>query len=422
MKRGLIYGLAALGALWVVWTAYELAVPEPVDVLPDRLSDRDSAPLAPILAANLGEPVVAGNRIEALSNGDEIFPPMLEAIRGASHSISFLTYVYWTGEIAREMAGELEAACRRGVDVRVLLDAVGAYKMNSELVDRMRSAGCQVEYFHPIHWYTLRRFNHRTHRRALVIDGRIGFTGGVGIADEWTGDAGDPGHWRDEHFRVEGPVVRYLQGAFSENWRETTGEALSGPRHYPDLEPAGEAVVIPILEGPGGSVSKTAFAYWTMLKGARERVRIWTPYFAPDPDLEAAILETARRGVEVELLMPNELNDSRVVRWASQTYYGDLLDAGVRIYEYQPTMMHVKSLTVDREWAVVGTANFDNRSFELNYEVMLAVRDPAFVRSLDATFEADRARSVEITPDMVERRSVLARVRDWLVMGLREQI
>lgn len=422
MRRGILYGLAAIGALWTVWTTYEVVIPEPTDVLPERLSRADSVPLARVLAANLGVAVVEGNRIEPLANGVEIFPPMLEAIRSARESVSFLTYVYWTGDIAREFADELTAACRRGVEVRVLLDAYGARRMDETHVARMRDAGCRVAWFHPVRWYTIRRFNHRTHRRALVVDGRIGFTGGVGIGEEWTGDAEDPGHWRDEHFRLEGPIVRWLQGAFAENWRAATGELLSGARLFPELPPAGEARIVPVLDEPGGSVSRTALAYWTLLQGARRKVNVWTPYFVPDPDLLDAIVETARRGAEVTLLVPGDHNDSRVVRWASRVYYDDLLDAGVRVFEYAPTMMHVKAITVDDEWAVVGTANFDSRALELNYEIVLAVEDAGLVQALDRRFVADLARSRRIGRDELDARSPLERIRDRLAYALREQI
>ena len=422
MREKLIYGLAAAGVVWGVWTAYEMAVPEPTDVLPERLSDPDSTPLAAVLAASLGESVQEGNRVVPLTNGDEIFPAMLQAIREAEESISFLTYIYWTGDIARVFAAEMSAACRRGVEVRILLDAVGAYKMDDALVERMRAAGCRVERFRPIHWYTIRRFNHRTHRRALVVDGRVGFTGGVGIAEEWTGDAEDPDHWRDQHFRLEGPVVRQIQGAFAENWREVTGEVLSGRRHYPDLPPAGEATVVPVLGAPGGSISKTAFTYWLMLQHAERTVHVSTPYFAPDPDLVEAILAAARRGVAVTLLLPGEHADYAIVRWAGRSYYAELLDAGVRIHEYTPTMMHVKAFTVDGEWAVIGTANFDSRSFELNFELVLAVEDAGLAASLDERFAEDLARSRRITPEEVEAWPWHVRMRDHLASGLREQI
>jgi cardiolipin synthase len=424
-KETILYPLAGLGAAALLYAIYALATAEPTDVLPRSLSG-EVAPqdfdLGTTLAANIDAPLVDGNRVELLENGDEIFPPMLEAIRAAEQSVNMLTYIYWQGEIARRFARELAAACRRGVEGRVLLDAVGAARMDEALIEEMRAAGCQVAHFHPPRWNELRRMNRRTHRKVLVVDGKMGFTGGVGIAEEWTGDAGDPGHWRDDHFLVEGPVVRYLQGAFGENWRGATGEVLAEERFYPAIEPAGQARAVPALGEPGGTVSDIAFVYWLSLRRARERVWISTPYYAPDPDLQEAIEATARRGVEVLLILPNEVNDSRLVRWASRTHYRSLLVAGVRIFEYQPTMFHVKAVTVDDDWAIIGSANFDNRSFELNYEVMVAVEDPALVASLQESMRADLRESREITIEDVDAWSPLARARDRLATVLREQI
>lgn len=424
-RNAILYPLAGVGAVASLYAIYALATAEPTDVLPRKLSsgdDRGRMDLANTLAANLDAPLLEGNRVELLENGEEIFPPMLEAIGDARQSINFLTYVYWQGDIARRFAAELSAACRRGVEVRVLLDAVGSVKMDDALIEEMEGAGCRVARFRPPRWNELRRLNGRTHRKVLVVDGTRGFTGGVGIAEEWSGDARGPGQWRDDHFRVEGPVVRYLQGAFADNWREATGEVLADERFYPSIEPAGDARAIPLLGGPGGTVSPIAFLYWIALQGARERVWISTPYYAPDPDLQEAIEATARRGVEVVLIVPGERNDSRVVRWASRTQYGALLEAGVRIYEFEPTMFHVKALTVDREWAIVGSANFDNRSFELNYETVLAVEDPALVEALDASMRRDIERSREITREDVAGWSPLERARDHLALSLREQI
>jgi cardiolipin synthase len=264
--------------------------------------------------------------------------------------------------------------------------------------------------------------NRRTHRKVMVVDGRVGFTGGVGIAEEWTGAATDPAHWRDDHFRIEGPSVRYLQGAFAENWREATGEALVEERFYPPVAPSGEARAVPVLGAPGGTVSDIAFLYWISLQAARERVWIATPYYMPDPDLQTAIEATARRGVEINLIVPNELNDSSLVRWASRTHYRSLLEAGVRIFEYQPTMYHVKAVTVDDDGAIVGSANFDNRSFELNYEVMIAVEDSALVHALERSMREDVRESREITLADVDEWSPLERARDRLATVLREQI
>lgn len=425
MKRGLVGVLAAAGALAIAWFTYTIVVPEPQDILPDALSrpgPLNVPAMAVSLAANLGTPVVAGNRAALLVNGAEIFPSMLGAIRSAEETISFLTYIYWQGEIARQFASELAAACRRGVETRVLIDAFGGHKMDPALVGEMRDAGCQVAWFHPLHWYTLRRFNHRTHRKVLVVDGRIGYTGGVGIATEWTGDADEAGHWRDDHFRIEGSIVRYLQGAFSQNWGTATGEVLAGPRLFPAIEAAGSVSMVPILDAPGGGLSHIGFLYWLSITGAERWVHISTPYFVPDPNLAGAIMEVARRGVEVTLLVPGERSDASVIRYASRTYYEDLLEAGVSIYEFQPTMYHVKAVTVDGAWAIIGSPNFDNRSFELNHEIALAVVDSALVDSLEATFADDLDRSRRITLEDVREWSLAERVRDRLAWLLREQL
>ncbi|CAN5207988.1 phospholipase D-like domain-containing protein [soil metagenome] len=425
MKRAVLIFLAVAGGLSIAWAVYVLVVPEPEDILPEILSQpgsMDASEMIVTLGANLGAPVVGGNRAELLVNGEEIFPPMLEAIRTAEQSISFLTYIYWKGEIAEQFAAELAAASRRGVEVRVLLDAFGGYKMDPALVAEMGRAGCRVAWFHPLHWYTLRRFNNRTHRKVMVVDGRIGFTGGVGIASEWTGDAEEPGHWRDDHFRVEGPIVRYLQGSFAQDWRAATGEVLTGPRLFPELEAAGSAGMVPVLEAPGASLSQIAFLYWLSIAGAARQIHISTPYFVPDPNLAEAMREAARRGVEVRLLVPGERNDASVVRYASRTYYLDLLRAGVEIYEFEPTMYHVKAVTVDDAWAIIGSPNFDNRSFELNYEIALAVSDSDLVDSLEASFERDLSRSRRITLADVEGWSFAERARDQLARLLRDQL
>jgi cardiolipin synthase len=294
--------------------------------------------------------------------------------------------------------------------------------MDPALVEKMETAGAAVAWFNPVRWYSLARFNHRTHRKVMVVDGRVGFTGGVGIADEWTGDAEDADHWRDDHFRFDGPVVTYLQGAFAENWRQATGEVLIGESVFPAIEPAGEARMSVINTGPVGATSEIGFSYWLMFHGARERIYVANPYFVPDEDLELGLADAAQRGLDVRLLVPNENQDSRLVRYAGQTWYHELLSAGVRLYEYQPTLMHVKSVTVDRDWGIVGSANFDSRSFEINFEIAVAVFDSAFVDELDASFEEDLRSAREITLAEVEAWPWLARARDQLARLLREQL
>lgn len=425
MKMWLLYGLAVLGALSLAWMLYSWLAPEAIDIPPERLSATGpghTADAAVTLAANLHAPVLSGNRATLLINGAQIFPAMLSSIREARESVNLLSYVYWEGDIATTFADELSAAARRGVEVRVLLDAYGARRMKPELMEQMKQAGCQFAWFRPIQWHNLQRYNNRTHRKVLVVDGRTGFAGGVGIASEWTGDAGSPAHWRDDHFRLEGPVVRYLQGSFAENWRQASGIVLAGDALFPPLAPAGDARVVPVRGAPGGDSSDIALVYWMLFHTAREEVRIATPYFVPDPDLELGIAEAARRGVKVTLLVPGPHQDSAMVRYASKTYYRELLDAGVRIFEYQPTMMHTKTVTVDGQWAVIGSSNFDSRSFELNYEIALAVYDDSLVNALDVSFANDLADSREITLDDVEQWSLFARTRNHLAVLLREQL
>lgn len=425
MKGFVLYALAIIGILSLAWWLYASVAAEPIDIAPDRFST-GNAPMVPdlaaTLAANLDAPVLEGNQVELLVNGDEIFPAMLTAIDEAHTSVNLLSYIYWQGEMAREFADHLMGAVKRGVAVRLLVDAYGARKMDPALVEQMRAAGIDVAIFRPLRWTDLRRFNNRTHRKVMVVDGRIGFTGGVGIADEWTGDAQDANHWRDDHFRLQGPVVRYLQGSFAENWRQASGEVLSGRVLFPTLEPAGPARIVPLNAAPGGSISDIAFVYWFSFHAAHHEVQIATPYFVPDPDLDLGILLAARRGVKITLLVPGPHQDSTLVRYASRTYYRRLLQAGVRIFEFQPTMMHAKVVTVDDNMAVIGSSNFDSRSFEMNYEVVLAVYDPTLVTVLKAEYAHDVSRSKEVTMADVDSWSLPARVRDDLAALLREKL
>lgn len=415
----------AIGIAAVLWALYTWWAPEAIEVPPETLSvdvAAESIDAAVTLAANLDAPILQGNSVELLVNGEEIFPAMLASIREADESINLLSYIYWTGDIAVEFADELTAAARRGVEVRVLVDAYGGRKMDEALVEQIQQAGAQVAWFHPLRWYNLRDINNRTHRKVMVVDGKIGFTGGVGIADEWTGDAQDPDHWRDDHFRIEGPVVRYLQGAFAENWRQATGEVLAGDRMFPPLPSVGNARMVPLNAAPDGSISDIAFVYWLLFHTARDEVLIATPYFVPDPDMELGIADAARRGVEVTLLVPGKHQDSAIVGYASQTYYRRLLKAGVRIFEYQPTMMHAKTVTVDDTWAVIGSSNFDARSFMLNYEIAVAVYDDKLVEDINASFAQDLTRSREITLEEVDSWSVFTIVRNRAALLVREQL
>lgn len=424
-KRRIIGVFAMLGIASTLWFAYVVATPEDIDSPPGRLSGGpglQGRELGIALAAHLNSPVTSGNRVDLLVNGDEIFPAMLDAIRGAKDSVHLLTYVYWTGPIADDFARELAAAARRGVKVRLLLDAFGGRKIDERWLQRMRRDGVDVAWFRPLHWYTLRRYDNRTHRKVLVVDGRIGFTGGVGIAAEWMGDAQDPDHWRDDHFRVRGPAVTALQGAFAENWREAIGEVLAGDRIFPVQEAAGDARVIGINTAPGESFQGVPLAYWMLINSARRRLLIATPYFVPDADLQHDVVAAARRGVEVTLLVPGRHQDSKLVRYASRTYYRALLEAGVRIHEYQPTLMHSKVMVVDDDWSLIGSPNFDSRSLEFNYENALAVRDRALAARLAESTAEDLRNARPITLEEVDDWSAFERARNALALLLREQL
>lgn len=354
---------------------------------------------------------------------------MLEAIGRARSSVDFLAYAYWTGSICDRFAAAFADAARRGVDVRVLFDAHGSLKMKDVLPRRLKRAGCRVGHFRPLgrilrrpRLGVLRRLNRRTHRRALVVDGRVGFTGGVGVGLEWAeGEEGlEP--WREAHFRVEGPAVAGIHAAFAENWREATGELLVEEAPLPEPETPGGAAVVTVPGRPGESPSAVEALYLTSLRAAAGQAEIATPYLVPSAAIVAELARAAARGVAVRVLVPSEHNDIPPVRWASRTFYPPLLDAGVRLFEYQPTMMHAKTMTVDGAWSVVGSANLDHRSFALNYELQLGVVDPALTAALGRAFEEDLRRSREVTRKEVDGWSLPARLRDRAARLLKEQL
>lgn len=417
--------LLVAGSLALTWLVYTWASKEPVDMPPQTLSTGPGVAPGDVmvtLAAHLNAPIVDGNHVTLLENGDEIFPAMLDAIRNAERSVHLLTYVYWTGDIAETFANELAAAARRGVKVRLLLDAFGARLMDRAWVENMQRAGVEIAWFRPLRWDTLDRFNSRTHRKALIVDGRIGFTGGVGIAQEWVGNAQDENHWRDDHFRLEGPIVRYLQGSFADNWHEASGVVLAGETVFPSLESAGGMRAVPISTAPGDHFTGIPLTYWLLARTARSELLIATPYYVPDPDLELGLVEAAKRGVRVVLMLPGPHQDSALVRYASRTYYRELIEAGVELYEFQPTVMHTKLVIADGAIALIGSPNFDSRSIELNYEIAIAVQNREFAQRLQASFAHDLTRSRRVTIADVERWNALQRARDAAASLLREQL
>jgi cardiolipin synthase len=367
-------------------------------------------------------PTSEGNDVELLINGDRIFPAILETIRSAERTVSLLTYVYWKGEPAREVARALCEKASAGVEVNVLLDWLGSLPMEEGLLDDMQEAGVNVARFRPLRPYAVRRLNNRTHRKVLVVDGRIGMTGGVGIAEEWTGDAEDPDHWRDTHVRVRGPVVRGLQGAFAENWLEATGDVLVGDAYLPELEGVADGGPMQVVRSNAGVGDTNAEALMFLAIASAERsLDITNAYFAPRPAFVEALGDAAGRGVAVRILVPGPHIDKQFVRIAGRQTYDELLSRGVRIWEYQPTMLHAKTTVVDGVWSSVGSVNLDNRSFQLNDEVTLAVQSEAFAGELTEQFERDLDVSEEMRNGRWQRRSLRQRAAERaMALGRRE--
>ncbi|MBB5411738.1 cardiolipin synthase [Paraburkholderia sp. HC6.4b] len=374
----------------------------------------------------LGPPVVPGNRFEMLLNGDQIFPSMLEGIRSARETITFETFIYWSGEIGGQIARALADKAREGVAVHVLLDWVGSSKMDRHYLQLLREAGAEVVRYHKPHWTGLGRMNDRTHRKLLVIDGRIGFTGGVGIAPEWTGNAQDEKHWRDTHFRVTGPVVGHMQAVFMDNWIKATSSVLHGPEYFPhiDAEPkgAGQGLAHMFSSSPSGGSDDMQLMYLMAITAATRSLQLASAYFVPDKLTINAIVEAAKRGVKVQIVTPGKRIDTHTVREASRACWGDLLKAGIEIYEYQPTMFHCKLLVVDEYMVSVGSTNFDSRSFKLNDEANLNIYDRDFATQQTAAFDDDIAKSKRVTLEAWTRRSFTEKLVEKFVRLLDTQL
>lgn len=349
------------------------------------------------LGVLLGPPILEGNKVEVLLNGDQIFPAMLDAIRAAEKTITFETYIYWSGSIGKEFTDALIERARAGVKVHVMLDFMGSLKLDLAQIDAMKQAGVQVQRYHKPVWWKLARLNNRTHRKLLVIDGKVGFTGGVGIADQWRGNAQDKDHWRDTHFRIEGPVVGQVQAVFNDNWTKATGTVLDGPDYFPALPHAGDMPAQMFSSSPTGGAESMHLMYLMAITSARKTIDLSAAYFVPDELTIRTLIEAAKRGVRVRILMPGEIIDSDLVKAASRERWGELLAAGVKLAEYQPTMYHVKALIVDNLLVSVGSTNFDNRSFSINDEANLNVLHEGFAREQTAVFEDDWRHASPVT-------------------------
>jgi len=381
----------------------------------------DSPEFAGTIAGSSGSPFLAGNRVELLNNGDAFYPPMLAAIRGAQISIAIEAYIYWAGDIGREFAEALAERARAGVKVKILLDAIGSASIGSEILEQLESAGCQVAWYNPIRWYTIGHFNNRTHRKSLVVDGRVAFTGGAGIADHWRGNARGPDEWRDLQIRLEGPAVAPLQTGFAHNWQRTTGELLSGDAYYPIIDPAGTLAVQTMLSSPETGGSNVRTMYYLSIVCARQSICLANPYFVPDPTAIETLIEAKRRGVDVRIMVSGIRNDNWLARQNSVRLFGRLLEAGIEIQEYNRTMLHHKTMVVDGQWVTLGTTNFDNRSFAHNEESNVCFFDAKLAGDLLKIFEEDLAGCERLTLERWRRRGVWARAQELLASFLQEQ-
>jgi len=396
--------LTIVGAVFLAWLILVLFfaphIPyhteEPVDVASDYF--------VRLIEASCQTTFVGGNTIEILTNGPEFYPAMLDAIRGARETVNMEVYMFRRGKAADRFIDALAGRARAGVRVTVVVDAIGSLGQFQHVVRPLREAGCRVERYQHMTWYRLARLNNRTHRELLIVDGEVAFVGGAGIADWWIEPKKDEPIWRDMAARIEGPIVAYIQGIAAENWLECRGEILTGPDTYKALTPKGSSGAFAVKSSPADRATVSRVLFQTLIEGARHRVRLGTPYFLPDRAFRQALMRAVGRGVEMTIVVPGRYTDQHLVRLASRRSYGRLLRAGVRIFEYQPGMTHLKACIVDDLWSVIGSTNCDNRSFEHNDEVNVAIRDEEVAARITRDLEADMAKSVEITLARWQRR------------------
>ena len=373
------------------------------------------------IAGASGVPFVEGNAVELLNNGDAFYPRMLEAIDGARASITIEAYVYWAGEVGLLFASSLAERAKTGVKVKILLDAIGSASIGSEILETLDGGGCQVAWYNPIHWYTLGRFNNRTHRKSLIIDGQVAFTGGAGIADHWLGNAQGPGQWRDMQIRIEGPAVTPLQTGFAYNWQQSTGELLTGSMYYPSMTPRGGLAVQTLMSSPEMGASSVRTMYYLSIVCARTSIYIANPYFIPDSVAIETLIEAKVRGVDVRIMVSGIRNDNWLARHNSVRLFRRLLDAGIEILEFNRTMLHHKTMVVDGVWGTVGTTNFDNRSFAHNEESNVCFFDRDLAGQLHRIFLDDVGACARVRRDAWARRGAWAKAQELIASFLQEQ-
>lgn len=376
----------------------------------------------PTMCGATGVAPTSGNRIDILNNGREFYPVMLAEIAKAQGSITVEAYIYWAGEIGLAFANALADRSRAGLPVKILLDTVGSVSIGDTILETLEAGRCQLAWYNPVRWYSVGRFNHRTHRKSLVLDGHVAFTGGAGIADHWQGNAEDPAHWRDIQVRLEGPCVTPLQTGFSHNWLQTTGELITGARFYPEPAPAGDLPALTIMSSPEAGASSARTMYYLSIVGARESIYIANPYFVPDEAAIEVLVEAKARGVDVRVMVSGIHNDNWLARQNSVRLYGPLLRAGIEVLEYNKTMLHQKTMVIDALWATIGTTNFDNRSFAHNEENNVCVYNSAWARELHDVFLRDLRGCDRMDLATWQRRGIVARGGEWVASLLEEQI
>ena len=370
----------------------------------------------------LGPPIRSGNFTDTLVNGDEFFPAMLDAIGQAEKTITMETYIYWSGKVGQLFTTALSKKAHEGVRVNLLIDSVGSSKLDKKLFQEMEKNGVHLVRYNPTHWYTIHKLNNRTHRKILIVDGKVGFTGGAGIADIWLGNAKTKDNWRDTHFSVAGPAVAQMQAVFADNWMETTGEALQGSEYFPPLPELGMERAQAFGSSPREGTEKTRLLYLLSIAAARKTIYMSNAYFVPDDLSVQHLISAAKRGVKIQIIAPGEITDTKVVRQASRSRWGELLEAGVEFYEYQPTMFHCKVFVADGIWSTVGSTNFDNRSFRLNDEMNLNIFDTVFAREQIKIFQQDLAKSRKVTLQEWKDRPFSEKFTEWAAGLLKHQM
>ncbi len=411
--RGVLIGLLAASALACGRVQPHLELP--------ALEIGDPS-FAATLTAYTEAAILPGNRVDILLNGDEIFPAKVRAIRSAKKTVNYAQYVFEDGQPAEDVANALAERCRAGVQVNVLVDAVGALAMPEPLRQLLKDAGCQLETFRPLSPFAIDRVNYRNHRRILVVDGSLGITGGSGTSGKWSGNGRTDGQWRDTDVLVEGPVVRQIQGAFADSWLETTGIALGGPDYFPGrIDPKGASLAQAVRSSPAGGSAAMYTMFLLAFASARESIHVTNPYFLPDDKMIETLVQAKKRGVRVVLILPGKI-DHNIVRQASRGELGRLLRVGIEVYEYRAALLHAKTMVIDGQWATIGSTNLDRRSFALNDELNLVVYDKAVAQRLEEVFAEDRRMSKQVTYADWRGRSVINRLLEVLAIPIKDQL